>query len=129
MRVHEWWEPTNENDGLTIDDELAEMAKMAADQQAADALIVLCEHCGSEGRLYTGQYDDERDNGECPVCEGTGSEVVETEPISEDDLNGGADRSCLECKGSGKQEYVVLSSDAPRREFRDCQTCRGIGRV
>lgn len=48
--------------------------------------IVLCEHCGSEGRIYRGQYDDERDCGECPACAGTGGEIVKVEPITEEDI-------------------------------------------
>lgn len=28
-----------------------------------NARIVLCEACGSEGRIYRGQYEDERDCG------------------------------------------------------------------
>ena len=42
-------------------------------------IFVLCEACGSEGRIYTGSYEDERDLGECPVCHGTGREEVEGE--------------------------------------------------
>ena len=49
-------------------------------------IITLCESCGSEGRIYRGLYEDERDCGPCPYCEGTGFAVVETEPIEEDDL-------------------------------------------
>ena len=29
---------------------------------------ILCEYCGSEGRIYRGQYEDERDCGECRGC-------------------------------------------------------------
>jgi hypothetical protein len=47
---------------------------------------VLCETCGSEGRIYRGLYDDERDCGECPACKGTGLEEVEVEPVTLDDL-------------------------------------------
>lgn len=52
-----------------------------------DVRIVLCEYCGSEGRIYRGLYDDERDCGECPACEGTGGEIVEVEAITEDDCD------------------------------------------
>lgn len=52
-----------------------------------DPRIVPCDRCGSEGRLYSGQYEDERDCGECPVCEGTGGEIIETEPIEMEDLD------------------------------------------
>lgn len=48
--------------------------------------IVLCECCGSEGRIYRGRYEDERDCGQCPACKGTGYEVIETEPIELEDL-------------------------------------------
>lgn len=73
--IAEWWgtspDDVNENDGLPPD---------------PNVRIVCCENCGSEGRVYIGQYEDERDNGECPVCEGTGGEIVEVEPITEDDI-------------------------------------------
>ena len=52
-----------------------------------DVRIVLCEACGSEGRIYRGQYEDERDCGECPICEGTGSAVIEVEPVEIEDLD------------------------------------------
>lgn len=59
--------------------------------------IVPCEACGSEGRIYLrcmtyepgcghAHYHGERDDGECPVCEGTGSAVIQTEPVDMDDL-------------------------------------------
>lgn len=51
--------------------------------------IVLCEACGSEGRIYRGLYEDERDCGPCLVCEGTGHEVIATEPIEMHDLDQG----------------------------------------
>lgn len=52
-------------------------------------LMVLCEACGSEGRLLTsdgGPYDV--DNGPCPYCEGTGLALVECELIMMQDLDG-----------------------------------------
>jgi hypothetical protein len=49
-------------------------------------ILVLCEACGSEGRVFVGSYEDERDVGECPVCHGTGREEVESEPIEMEDL-------------------------------------------
>lgn len=59
-----------------------------------NARIVLCEVCGSEGRIYVLDYgaDDmsgwgERDTGPCPWCEGTGGEIIETQPIEEGDLD------------------------------------------
>ena len=52
---------------------------------AMEAMILIpCTKCGSEGRLYvddTRRWDlepRERDDGECPVCEGTGMEEIET---------------------------------------------------
>lgn len=50
-------------------------------------ILVLCEACGSEGRMFVGSYEDERDIGECPVCHGTGREEVEGEPIEMEDLD------------------------------------------
>lgn len=48
--------------------------------------IVPCDHCGTEGRIYSGMYEDERDCGECPVCKGTGGEIIDAEPITLEDL-------------------------------------------
>jgi hypothetical protein len=55
----------------------------------SDHRIVLCEVCGSEGRILTGHPNDPypRDGGPCPACEGTGLEVIEVEPITEEDLD------------------------------------------
>lgn len=50
-------------------------------------ILVLCEACGSEGRILTsdgGPYDT--DNGECPICKGRGDLFVECEPITMEDL-------------------------------------------
>lgn len=54
-----------------------------------DPRIVPCEYCGSEGRIYVGHGNDPhpRDDGPCPACEGTGSEIIETEPVALDDLD------------------------------------------
>ncbi len=60
--------------------------------------IVLCDHCGSEGRIIRQcvGYEPgcahphnfgERDDGECPACEGTGGEIIETHPITLNDLD------------------------------------------
>lgn len=53
-------------------------------------ILVLCDHCGGEGRLlrsrYGGNDPDLFDAGECPVCNGTGLEEVETTPVEMDDL-------------------------------------------
>jgi hypothetical protein len=54
--------------------------------------IVLCTCCGSEGRIYIESYQrDEYGNAmerveECEACEGTGGEIIETEPIVMEDL-------------------------------------------
>lgn len=54
--------------------------------------IVLCEACGSEGRFYIDTYRrDEYGNvmervEECKYCEGTGGEIIETQPIELADL-------------------------------------------
>jgi hypothetical protein len=51
-----------------------------------------CEHCGSEGRILRertrqwGLEPEEIDCGECPVCEGTGYEIVPTEPVTEHEI-------------------------------------------
>lgn len=52
--------------------------------------IVLCEACGSEGRVLRAEYSTDpnpRDCGPCPYCEGTGGEIIETQPIELDDLD------------------------------------------
>lgn len=51
-------------------------------------VLVLCECCGSEGRILTsngGPYDT--DNGECPVCKGDGLALVESEAVTQEDLD------------------------------------------
>ena len=48
--------------------------------------LVLCSACGSEGRVIRHFCGDDHDEGPCPVCEGTGSEIVEVEPIDMEDL-------------------------------------------
>lgn len=42
---------------------------------------ILCDHCGSEGRLYSGHPNDPhpRDIGECPTCKGSGA-LIPGEP-------------------------------------------------
>lgn len=57
-----------------------------------DVRLVLCEHCGSEGRLYrtrSGHPNDPDtiDRGPCAECEGTGRELIEVEPIELEDLD------------------------------------------
>jgi hypothetical protein len=54
-----------------------------------DERIVFCEWCGSEGRIYHGHPNDPQplDYGECPHCEGTGGEIIRTQPL---ELEGGS---------------------------------------
>lgn len=47
-----------------------------------DYRVVLCEVCGSEGRLVDDYYGDRP----CKWCEGTGGEVIVVQPIEQDDL-------------------------------------------
>jgi hypothetical protein len=54
-----------------------------------NARIVPCQACGTEGRrlvAVAGQWDPE-DRGPCPVCKGTGGEIIETQAIEFEDLN------------------------------------------
>lgn len=53
-----------------------------------DYRVVLCEACGSEGCVYHAYGNDpEADWIEpCSYCEGTGGELIEVEPIEEEDL-------------------------------------------
>lgn len=53
-----------------------------------DPRIWPCQWCGSEGRIYSGHPNDPdpRDEGACEACDGTGLEVIETEPIEMEDL-------------------------------------------
>src|SRR5262245_48683857 len=55
----------------------------------SDGMIVLCEACGSEGRIYSGHPDDPNptDCGPCPVCDGTGEAVIKAFPCDETDLD------------------------------------------
>jgi hypothetical protein len=57
--------------------------------EALDHRIVACEACGTEGRVLAtmlGQWDPE-DHGPCPYCEGTGGEIITTQPIEMADLD------------------------------------------
>lgn len=46
-----------------------------------------CETCQSEGRILRSKGGpDDIDCGECPVCEGTGGEIIETEPVTEEEI-------------------------------------------
>jgi hypothetical protein len=52
-----------------------------------DIRIIGCVACDGEGRIYEGEFDEERCIGDCPYCEGTGGEIVTTEPITLEDLD------------------------------------------
>jgi hypothetical protein len=62
----------------------------------SDPRIVGCETCRTEGilRHFTHSYIDHRNGGivecgseeDCPWCEGTGGEIIETQPITLEDL-------------------------------------------
>jgi DnaJ-class molecular chaperone len=47
-----------------------------------DYRVVLCEACGSEGRLVDDYYGDKP----CKWCDGTGGEVIKVQPIEQHDL-------------------------------------------
>jgi hypothetical protein len=55
-----------------------------------DVLCIPCEHCGSEGKLYTSRYGGNDPDvwpiGDCPVCEGTGGELIEVETAEEEEV-------------------------------------------
>lgn len=61
----------------------------------ADERIVPCEACGSEGRILTanGNDPDSTDHGPCQHCEGTGGQIIETQPVEQ------ADFECEDCIG------------------------------
>lgn len=52
-----------------------------------DPRIVPCEYCHSEGRDLRGNGPEPIDYGPCIVCEGSGGEIVETQPIEFEDLD------------------------------------------
>lgn len=57
-------------------------------EREAEYRVIPCEACGSEGRVLTsdgGPYD--KDHGPCPYCDGTGSELIEVQPITIEDLS------------------------------------------
>lgn len=65
---------------------------MTAPRDPNDVRIVLCEACGSEGRIYhwTGRYDNYGNPMEyeepCPYCDGTGGELIGVQPIELEDM-------------------------------------------
>lgn len=62
--------------------------------ERSDVRVVLCDACGSEGRVLRsngGPYDI--DCGECPECRGVGSVIIETQSIEISDLDAVVDVS------------------------------------
>ena len=62
----------------------------------SDERMVPCEACNTEGRLYerrltyernAAPHDDDVDVGPCPYCEGTGGEIITTQPIEMENLD------------------------------------------
>jgi hypothetical protein len=116
-----------------------------------DVRLKPCEHCQSEGRIirsvsrHWGLEPKEEDCGECPVCKGTGMEMIEVESIDLDDLcrNGGCqygmapEHTCRhECqykRADSKQETVsderdgaVAERSAARSEHISPERRRGL---
>jgi hypothetical protein len=57
-------------------------------QQVDDSpRIIGCETCDTEGRILRGAGPDPKDYGPCPVCDGTGGEIIRTEPVTLEDLS------------------------------------------
>lgn len=94
-----------------------------------DTRIVLCQACGSEGRVYVTGYDHgswnepphwyERDTGPCPYCEGTGGEIIETEPIEMEDLEIysppiGEPTNCVDCGAMIPLRFPCTESTCPQ---------------
>jgi hypothetical protein len=94
-----------------------------------DVRLKPCGLCQSEGRIiravsrHWGLEPKEEDCGECPVCKGTGMELIEVESIDLDDLcrNGGCQygmapeytcrHECQYKRASSKQETVSDERD------------------
>lgn len=58
-----------------------------------DLRFVVCQECDGEGRRWRTHFShwdppEDVDAGPCPTCDGTGYEVVEVEPLSEDEFMG-----------------------------------------
>ncbi len=63
----------------------------------SDPIFVQCAGCNGEGRVYEAvsvydrgcgfSYPDVADAGPCPYCHGFGSEEIEAEPITLEDLD------------------------------------------
>lgn len=50
-------------------------------------VTITCEACYGEGRMYRGTYEDERDLGPCPECNGTARVEVPSEPATLEDVS------------------------------------------
>jgi hypothetical protein len=51
-------------------------------------VLMPCECCQSEGRIYRSDGGpDETDCGQCPICEGTGMALIESEPLALEDFD------------------------------------------
>lgn len=50
-------------------------------------VTITCEICGDEGRMYRGTYEDERDLGPCPECNGAARVEVPSEPVTLEDVS------------------------------------------
>lgn len=70
--------------------------------------LVLCERCSSEGRLISQGRNawDEIDNGECPDCNGTGRHLVNTEPLTAQDIH------CQHCHAEPPADWYLHDDDA-----------------
>ena len=81
--------------------------------------IIPCTHCGSEGRLYSGHPNDPNpcDEGGCPVCEGTGGEIIETESVELADL--ALPDSCPDCGVFLPLLYPCNERTCPNREIKN----------
>jgi hypothetical protein len=63
-------------------------------------IIVCCEACGSEGRIYHKRWINDPEDWWteiCPYCEGQGVEFIESQPVDLEDaefLAGGQSEKC-----------------------------------
>jgi hypothetical protein len=113
-----------------------------------DVRLKPCEHCQSEGRIiravsrHGGLEPKEEDCGECPVCKGTGMEMIEVESIDLDDScrNGGCQygmapeytcrHECQYKRANSKQATVSDERDGAVAERSAAQpTCCECGRT
>jgi hypothetical protein len=74
--------------------------------------VVPCEACQSEGRILTSDGGpDETDHGACPHCEGTGGEIIETQPVELEDLQ---PHGCSDCGQSLPLLYPCFQQGCPQ---------------